>query len=767
MHNYSATIADRRHYDSSVSLRFRKCCLECAVLAVVFLSTCSMLYGQQGTWFTLPLSGTVDVFQNGALSLQFNTQYSPESGVYVDDTVGVIRTAGPLRHFQDKGAEYTLTGSFTGVTTTNTSRDVGGAVWDAAYDGNQYVYAVLMANNQRAFVHRCDKNYQNWSGRLFGIGNTILPVSDRPIIFGITYDRAKNTLWTGDWNGSKVRQWTLNGTLVSSFDVPGGGARQIGALAYDPTDETLWLVNNAAQVHQQYDRVGNLLSSYAKITTNQIRGGEIGAGPDNTAPTVSCPAPVTSECNAPSTRDVTMTVDLADDDGDALDVAWFVNGSTNPERAVTTTNTTDSFTHTFGLGASEVTVVVFDGTAEPVSCSTVVTIVDTEDPVAMCGPDVVVDTDPGACNAADVVLPEPVISDNCGPVTVSNNAPEAGTFPLGTTTVVWTFMDAGNNSVTCEQSVTVEDNEPPVISTPADITVLHDSGTCDAVVYFGNATASDNCGIASVTNNASGNNIFPVGTTEIVWTVTDDSGNQAVSTQFVNVTNTDPVADAGNDEIIECTSPTGTSVSLDGSASSDPDTGDILSYQWSAVGITFDDPASATPTAAFPLGSTTVTLVVSDQCDAKNAIDVIIVVEDTTAPQIQAAVVDKQALWPPNHDMIPVLVDLLVRDTCENPQDLVLTCDVSSDEPDDAQGDGAFTGDVDGLDGYLIPVPVSMTYNSTSGRWEGGLLLRAERDGGSDGRKYSIVCHAIDASGNLTTATVCVTVPHSKGKGNK
>ena len=58
-------------------------------------------------------------------------------------------------------------------------------------------------------------------------------------------------------------------------------------------------------------------------------------------------------------------------------------------------------------------------------------------------------------------------------------------------------------------------------------------------------------------------------------------------------------------------SPAEAAVTLDGSPSSDPDS-DPLTFFWSAPGITFDNPTSATPTATFPLGSTTVTLTVTD-----------------------------------------------------------------------------------------------------------------------------------------------------------
>ena len=74
--------------------------------------------------------------------------------------------------------------------------------------------------------------------------------------------------------------------------------------------------------------------------------------------------------------------------------------------------------------------------------------------------------------------------------------------------------------------------------------------------------------------------------------------------------NTPPVADAGPDVLDECSAPESAVVMLDGTGSFDPDD-DPLTYSWTAEGIVFDDPASATPSAAFPLGVTTVTLTVS------------------------------------------------------------------------------------------------------------------------------------------------------------
>ncbi len=65
------------------------------------------------------------------------------------------------------------------------------------------------------------------------------------------------------------------------------------------------------------------------------------------------------------------------------------------------------------------------------------------------------------CSGLPVNLGSPAVSDNCGNVTVTNNAP--GSFAVGTTIVVWTADDGNGNTATANQAVTI--NPLPVAST--------------------------------------------------------------------------------------------------------------------------------------------------------------------------------------------------------------------------------------------------------------------------------------------------------------
>ena len=60
----------------------------------------------------------------------------------------------------------------------------------------------------------------------------------------------------------------------------------------------------------------------------------------------------------------------------------------------------------------------------------------------------------------------------------------------------------------------------------------------------------------------------------------------------------------------------------------------MLSFNWEASGISFDDPTSQSPTAQFPLGSTTVSLVVNDGLVDSEPDSSLVSVVDTTEPVI-------------------------------------------------------------------------------------------------------------------------------------
>ena len=99
------------------------------------------------------------------------------------------------------------------------------------------------------------------------------------------------------------------------------------------------------------------------------------------------------------------------------------------------------------------------------------------------------------------------------------------------------------------------------------------------------------------------------------------------------VTNQPPLAQAGPDQTLECKSPSGSNVTLDGTASSDPD-GDPLTFRWAD---SFGTVQGTTQQVTLPLGAHTVTLTVEDGKGGSASDTVTITVADRQPPTVTAA----------------------------------------------------------------------------------------------------------------------------------
>lgn len=127
----------------------------------------------------------------------------------------------------------------------------------------------------------------------------------------------------------------------------------------------------------------------------------------------------------------------------------------------------------------------------------------------------------------------PTASDDQGCVNMTSNFSPGALFPVGVTTVTYTATDAQGLVTTSSFTVTVTDAQMPTIIAPAAVQVTAALNSCTATATLGSATTADNCGVASVTNNAPAS--FPVGSTTVVWTVTDVNGNISSANQIVTV----------------------------------------------------------------------------------------------------------------------------------------------------------------------------------------------------------------------------------------
>ncbi len=213
-------------------------------------------------------------------------------------------------------------------------------------------------------------------------------------------------------------------------------------------------------------------------------------------------------------------------------------------------------------------------------------------------------------------------------------------------------------------------------------------------------------------------------------------GTQGRGVWRISVENLPPVCDANGPYVAECAGPT-TPITLDGSGSSDPD-GDPLTFDWSGpfVGGTA---TGVMPTVDFAgTGMFSVDLTVSDGL-ATDMCSADVTIEDTTPPVVSCSV-GTSMLWPPNHDLVDVGLVAEAVDVCSGA--LPVTVEVFGDEDDEMQsGDGNHSPDA---------------------KQDPNLRLRAERQGGSDGRVYLVLASAQDPAGNPGHACCAVAVPHSQ-----
>ncbi len=222
--------------------------------------------------------------------------------------------------------------------------------------------------------------------------------------------------------------------------------------------------------------------------------------------------------------------------------------------------TTNNAPAQFPVGTTVVTWTVTDVNGRTATCNQNVTVVDTQDPTITCPAAVVnVPADAGQCYATGVALGTPTTGDNCGVATTTNNAPVQ--FPAGPTVVTWTVTDIHGNTASCDQTVSVIDPEPPVITCPGDVTV--DCEDDNTPVGTGTATATDNCtpvgnititwGDVSTYDADPANVLHYNYTITRTWTATDVAGNASSCVQTITVHDvTAPVITCPGDVTVDC-----------------------------------------------------------------------------------------------------------------------------------------------------------------------------------------------------------------------
>ncbi len=112
---------------------------------------------------------------------------------------------------------------------------------------------------------------------------------------------------------------------------------------------------------------------------------------------------------------------------------------------------------------------------------------------------------------------------------------------------------------------------------------------------------------------------------------------------------------------------------------------------------------------------------------------------DEIAPVFDSIIATPDSLWPANHKYVDVEVTVIVSDNFD-PNPTITLLSVTSNEPDDTNGDGMTIDDIVIVDDFHFQ-------------------LRAERVATGTGRIYTITYQVMDACGNFSIESVTVTVP--------
>jgi gliding motility-associated-like protein len=171
-------------------------------------------------------------------------------------------------------------------------------------------------------------------------------------------------------------------------------------------------------------------------------------------------------------------------------------------------------------------------------CSFDIIVTDNEKPVITCAADQTQSADAGVCSAV-VTVTAPTATDNCTVVTLINDfngtSDASGTYPVGTTNVVWTATDAIGNFSQCTQEIVVNDTELPVVLTKNFTAQLDALGNVTIQASDIDNNSSDNCTIDKRELDVTSFTCANLGANTVNLKITDIHGNVASASATVTV----------------------------------------------------------------------------------------------------------------------------------------------------------------------------------------------------------------------------------------
>lgn len=241
---------------------------------------------------------------------------------------------------------------------------------------------------------------------------------------------------------------------------------------------------------------------------------------DTTGPVLALPGNITAEATGPNGAVVTFTASASDNvDGELTPACSPASGST------------------FALGPTPVTCAATDSSGNTTTGFFVVTVQDTTPPVLNLPAGLTVEaTGPDGAVVAFTATAEDLVD---GVVEVTCSPPSGSTLGLGTHTISCSAADTRGNTANGSFSVTVQDTTPPELHLPGDQELEATGPDGAAAIFTVSATDLVDPDVEISCDHQSGDT-FPIGTTTVTCTATDDSGNTAMGSFVIIVEDTTP-----------------------------------------------------------------------------------------------------------------------------------------------------------------------------------------------------------------------------------
>jgi hypothetical protein len=370
-----------------------------------------------------------------------------------------------------------------------------------------------------------------------------------------------------------------------------------------------------------------------------------------------------------------------------------------------------------------------------------------------------------------------------GPVPVTCSRTSGSTFPIGSTAVRCSAVDAAGFTAVREFTVRVRDTRPPDLTLPGDLLVRATSAEGAEVKYRASASDLVDGAIDPTCAPATGER-FGVGAATVRCSARDRAGNQATGAFKVTVEPpprpagdvVPPVLKLPSDMTVEATSPDGAKVNYAASATDQVD-----------PTVPVDcDPISGED---FPLGTTTVDCSATDDAGNEATGSFKVTVRDRTAPELTLRDLTVEAASGQGTEVekYPVsavdLVDGEVQVRCppDPPRpfplgDTTIDCTVTDKAGNAAAG--SFKVMVRDTTGPWIPPMPDRTAEATSpagavvryrvpqatDRVDGTVPVGCTSEPGSfPFGTNTVICSATDRAGNQATRTFKVTVQDTTG----